>query len=91
MITCSVARADNIFMLWSYLRGGDVFHVEATFDKTTHEFVLRFRMGDQNERIERFNDEIAFRARLETLDEELTAQSWGSSGPPVILKDGWKL
>ena len=78
-------------MLWSYLRRGDVFQVEATFDQATHEFVLRFRTGDQSERVERFKDEIAFRARLDSLDEELTAQSWSSCGLPAPLKDGWKV
>lgn len=78
-------------MLWSYSRGRDVFHLETSFDTASNEFVLRFHVGRHNDQVERFKDEIAFRKRLDALERELVAQQWERAGPPVLLKDGWKL
>lgn len=78
-------------MLWYYVKGANVFEIEAFFDQTTEEFVVRFRVGSQGHQVERFKDEIAFRNRLDTLEQEHVAQQWERIGPPVTSKDGWKL
>jgi hypothetical protein len=79
-------------MLWYYARGRDVFQVEASFEKATEEFVLRFHVGHHKDQVERFTDEIAFRNRLDALEQDLATQQWERVvGPPMLLKDGWKL
>ena len=79
-------------MVWCYVKGADVFEIEAFFDQATEEFVVRFDAGPERHQVERFKDEIAFRNRLDALEQEFVAQQWERRiGPPTTFKDGWKL
>lgn len=62
-------------MLWSYPTGSTVFQIDAKFDRATNEFVLRV-YGRDHDHVERFKDVIAFRTRLDALEQDLAAQRW---------------
>jgi hypothetical protein len=78
-------------MLWIYRRADEVCPIEASFDHAAQQYVLVIFKGLSNERWERFTDEATFRTRLQLLDHEMSADRWEQTGPPVLLKDGWKL
>ena len=82
------ARADTNQVLYSYSNGRAVFDIETFFDRTANEFVLIFRRGDGHH-VERFKDEIAFRTRIESLDQELEADKWQRIGTQIIPPRDW--
>ena len=78
-------------MLWLYERGLEDLRIETSFDNATKEYVLILRRGLENESTERFGDSVAFGDRIEALQRELTRDHWTPAGPPLLLKDGWKV
>jgi hypothetical protein len=78
-------------MLWTYTRGLDDIRVETSVDQGTNEYILVVRRSAKESSIERFPDASSFRVRLEALEQELANEQWRQVGPPVLLKDGWKL
>jgi hypothetical protein len=78
-------------MLWLYRRDDEMCPVEASFDSAAQQYVLVIYKGLPNECWERFTDEAAFRTRLSDPRARDVHRQLEHSGPPVFLKDGWKL
>jgi len=78
-------------MLWLYERGLEDLRIETSFDNATNEYVLTLGRGQHNETTERFLDNESFGKRIEALQEELERDRWTPAGPPIVLKDGWKI
>ena len=78
-------------MLWLYERGLEDLRIETSFDNATSEYVLTLSRGQQNETTERFRDSESFGTRIEVLQKELARDRWTPAGPPILLKDGWKV
>jgi len=76
-------------MLWFFDRDDQRVEVETRFENATLEFVLVIRWPDGRTQAERYQDAAAFRIRIVTLDEELKALNWRSTGSPVVLPGGW--
>jgi len=77
-------------MLWIYSRGDQSLRLETRFDNETQEFVLiSFEQGGSQ--TERFKNADSFRRRLEGLEKQLEFENWQRDGPPVLLRDGWKI
>jgi len=77
-------------MLWYFQRGLEDLRLETHYDDTTDEYLLTVH-GPTGEIVERFTDVFSFRTRLQTLENELAADQWKRVGPPVLMKDGWKM
>jgi hypothetical protein len=78
-------------MFWFYERGLEECRIETSFDDDAKEYVLAIHRGVHDRQEERFTDELSFGSRLEVLEQELAAEQWKRVGPPVFLKNGWKL
>jgi hypothetical protein len=78
-------------MLWIYARGQESLRIETRFDNGTGEYVLIFYRDDGSQQIERFQDPDSFGSRLETLEQQLNTEAWRSEGPPMVLRDGWRI
>ena len=79
-------------MLWIYARGDQSLRLETRFDNETEEFVLIIDPEDGSQwQIERFKDPVLFRQRLVALENELESAKWQLDGPPMLLRDGWKI
>jgi hypothetical protein len=76
-------------MLWFFERSDEQIEVETRFDNTTREYVVIIRRPDQKVESSRYRDPESLRIRLAELTEELESDDWLTSGPPVILPDGW--
>jgi hypothetical protein len=76
-------------MVWFFERDNEQIEVETRFDNTTREYVVIVRRADQQEEATRFRDADSLRIRLVKLTRELEEEDWLTSGPPVILPDGW--
>jgi hypothetical protein len=76
-------------MLWFFERSDEQIEVETRFDNTTLEYVVIVRRPDHQEEASRFKDSESLRVRLSKLTQELEADDWLTSGPPVLLPDGW--
>ena len=75
-------------MVWFFERSDEQIEVETRFDNATLEYVVIVRRPNQ-EQVTRFSDAEGLRARLVDLTQQLEADDWLTSGPPVILPDGW--
>ena len=78
-------------MMWLYQRDDEACLIETFFDNASQKYVVITAKGLPHEREERFADEEMFRTRLQILEHEMSAQRWTHRGPPVFLKDAWKL
>jgi hypothetical protein len=78
-------------MLWIFERGDESIHVEARYDNQTAAYVLIIHRTDGTQQIERFQDMLTFRNRLDALERQLETERWHASGSPVLLRDGWKI
>lgn len=78
-------------MLWIYARGQESLRIETRFDNETGEYVLIFYRDDGNHQIERFQDPDSFGSRLEAVEQQLNTEAWHSDGPPMVLRDGWRI
>jgi hypothetical protein len=76
-------------MLWFFERSDEQIEVETRFDNATREYVVIVRRPDHPEEASRFADSESLRLRLAELTHELEEDDWLTSGPPVILPDGW--
>jgi hypothetical protein len=76
-------------MLWFFERSDKQIEVETRFDNKTLEYVVIVRRPDEEEKASRFKDSESLRLGLAELTQELEADDWLTSGPPVILPDGW--
>ena len=77
-------------MLWYFQRGLEDLRLETRHDDATDEYLLTVH-GPTGETVEQFTDVFSFRARLQTLEDELAADHWERLGLPVVMKDGWKM
>ena len=77
-------------MIWLYERGAEILKIETRFDKTTSSYELIWHRPDGTHTVEQFVSEASFRVRLEAVESVLKTDQWMSSGPPQILKDGWR-
>lgn len=78
-------------MLWIYARGQESLRIETRVDKETGEYVLIFYRDDGNQQTERFSDSDSFGNRLEVVERQLNLEDWHSEGPPMVLRDGWRI
>ena len=76
-------------MVWFFERDDEQMQVETRYDNATLEYVVVVRRPEQKDQVARFRDSAGLRARLDELTHELEAEDWLTSGPPVILPDGW--
>ena len=77
-------------MIWLYERGPEVLRIETRFDNASSEFELIWHRPDGTTESERFASEVAFRARLESVEAALRTEHWNINGSPQILPTGWK-
>lgn len=77
-------------MIWLFERNGESLRLETKYENDTAEFVLIVQARQGRPQIERFNDAVSFRERLEVLETQLLAAQWRQQGP-MSLHDGWKL
>ena len=78
-------------MLWIFERGDESVHLETRYDNQTAGYVLIIHRADGTQQIERFQDMLTFRNRLDELEKQLEAEHWHATGSPVLLRDGWKI
>jgi len=78
-------------MVWLFERSGESLRLETRYDSGTGDYVLIIHRQDGAAQVEHFKDETVFRARLAALESQLRTDRWTAAGPPVLLKDGWKL
>ena len=76
-------------MVWFYERADEVLELETRYDNTTREYLLERRAPGAPGEIERFSNAVAFRARLQALEQRLTGQHWRPKESPPVLSDGW--
>jgi len=79
-------------MIWMFERGKDSLRLETRYDNASAEFVLIRHQLTGDPQVERFGNEMAFRRRLEVLEQQLTADRWTlQEGGPILLREGWKI
>ncbi len=76
-------------MLWFFERNDEQVKLETRFDNDTQEYVAIVRWPDGREQEERCSTAAAFRSRLLQLERELEIERWRSTGPMIVLPDGW--
>jgi hypothetical protein len=76
-------------MVWFFERDNEQIEVETRFDNTSREYVVIVRRAEHQDEVTRFRDADSLRTRLVQLTRELEEEDWLTSGPPVILPDGW--
>lgn len=76
-------------MVWFYQRGTESLRLETRFE--SGKYVLISSRADGTEHTERYDTQADFRVRLEALEGELQDTRWAAVGPPMLLKDGWRL
>lgn len=77
-------------MIWLYERGAEVLRIETRFDAEASIFELIWHRPDGTTQEEKFANESAFRARLESVEAALKTEHWNQAGSPQILQEGWK-
>lgn len=77
-------------MIWMYERGAEVLRIETRFDKASSAYELIWHRHDGTHTTEQFLSEASFRVRLVAVEAALKTDQWLTSGPPQILKDGWR-
>ena len=77
-------------MVWMYERGAEILKIETRYDKASAAYELIWHRPDGTHTVEQFASETTFRVRLEAVEAVLHQEQWLTSGPPVILKDGWR-
>lgn len=78
-------------MIWMYERGEEVLRLETRYDKASASYELIWHRPDGTHTVEQFLSETAYRVRLDAVERHLKTDKWMSSGPPQILKDGWRM
>ena len=76
-------------MVWFFERSDGKMEVETRFDNDTFEYVIVVRKPEGRERAEAYADAGSFRSRLVALEQELLADRWHNTGPPLLLPAGW--
>ena len=76
-------------MVWFFERSNDKMEIETRFDNDMFEYVIVVRESDGRERTECYADSGSFRSRLVALEQELQAERWHNTGPPLFLPNGW--
>ena len=77
-------------MVWMYERGAEILKIETRYDKASAAYELIWHRPDGTHTVEQFGSETTFRVRLEAVEAVLRQEQWLTSGPPEILKDGWR-
>lgn len=83
--------ADNSTMVWLFERDFEAFRVETLYDNVRGEYVIVTHDTAGVKHAERFKDTVTFQTRLIALEEQLQSDRWKQSGPPVLLRDGWRI
>ena len=78
-------------MVWIYGRNSESLTLETRYDNDAADYVLIIRRPDEAPQTERFADSAVFRERLVALERDLEAEHWAQVGPPVFLRDGWRI
>jgi hypothetical protein len=78
-------------MLWIFERGDETLHFETRYDNDTSSYMLIIHLFDGDRQIERFQDVLTFKNRLEALQKQLETERWRATSSPVFLRDGWKI
>ena len=78
-------------MIWMYERGDATMTIETRFNRDSQVFELIWHDADGSERLETFNNESDFRARLTSIASALADQKWRQSGPPSFDPNGWRV
>jgi hypothetical protein len=76
-------------MVWLFERDTQAVRVETRYDAAASGYVLILHRSDGTQ-IERFDDEVTFRIRLERLEQQFESERWRRTGP-FLLRDGWRL
>ncbi|MEO8678923.1 MAG: hypothetical protein ABI665_07750 [Vicinamibacterales bacterium] len=77
-------------MIWLYERDSEVLRIETRYDNASGSYELIWHRQDGTQTVEQFSSEASYRVRLEAVERVLQTDRWMSSGPPHILKDGWR-
>lgn len=77
-------------MIWLFQSGTQAIRIETRYDRESSEYVLIREERDGVRQIERFRTEVAFRSRLEALEQQFETDDWTRTGP-FLLSDGWRL
>jgi|1185.fasta_scaffold1303289_1 hypothetical protein len=75
-------------MIWFWRRQQAEMRLETRYDNTTNEFVVVVAT-DGGTVTERFADMKSFRTRLVALEQQLHADEWKNSGPPLFVPEGF--
>jgi hypothetical protein len=75
-------------VIWFYEREGATARVEELYDNDTKEHVLCFVDAAGRAHIERFDDQLVYRRRLQALEAELEAEEWHNRRAPMIIPQG---
>ena len=86
----SVICMSRRYQCCGYTRGQEFLQIETRLGNETGEYVLMF-YDDGNQQTERFQDPEALASRLEVVEQQLRTEAWHSQGPPVVLRDGWRI
>lgn len=78
-------------MVWLFERDFESFRVETLYDNVRGEYVIITHDAAGVKQTERFKDTVVFQTRLTALEEQLQSGRWKQSGPPVLLRDGWRI
>jgi len=73
-------------MLWFFQRGNEYLRIETTRNRETGAFALTLYTTEGPEQTEVFADQGAFEARLEALEQQLTAEQWTATGSSLLPK-----
>jgi hypothetical protein len=76
-------------MVWFWSRAGQELQLETAFDNETSEFVVTRVWSDGRRETERFMNLEEFRARLVAIEQQLEAERWKNSGPPLLVPEGF--
>jgi hypothetical protein len=61
------------------------------YDNETAGYVLIIHRSDGTQQIERFQDMLTSRNRLDALEKQFEAERWHAIASPVLLRHGWKI
>ena len=76
-------------MVWFFERNQESMRLITAYDNDTKEFVATVMWSHGRDDQTRFASLDAFRNWLTSLEDSLAREHWRSTGPPVLLPDGW--
>jgi len=78
-------------MIWFFSRDDNDLRIETRYDNESADYVLVVHWPDGRSQTERFSVESQFRSRVVEFQKYIEDEGWASSGPPEIIRDGWRI